>query len=374
VKQLSAPAALAVLASLFAPAAQAQEARAQVIQLDALKPVFPPRQLNAGQEIVLDVAEALKELRFSTAVDRDIVVSRGGDGNLAARVEPRRLTRTTELASGSIRTTLYKAASDAGVPMPVLAEMIRSFSYDVDFQRDLQPGDRFEVLFERLYDARGKAVGTGAIAYAALTLSGRTIKLYRYLSAGAQSAEFFTERGESVKKAVLRTPVDGARLSSGFGMRLHPILGYTKLHRGIDFAAPPGAPIMAASDGVVASAGPSGAYGNLVVLRHAGVYETAYAHMSRIARAITPGTPVRQGEVIGYVGATGRATGPHLHYEVRINGEPIDPVAIETQPGQALAGQDLVRFPELARTVDRQLAALRRAVVVAGTPGGRLDP
>jgi murein DD-endopeptidase MepM/ murein hydrolase activator NlpD len=417
VKHLTVPVALAILASLFAPTAQAPEARAQVIQLaaapvasppppvhsrllrlargdtlqgalseaglaanevkaaiEALKPVFPPRQFKAGQEIVLDVAEALQELRFSAAVDRDIVVSRGGDGNFAARVEPRRLTRTTELATGSIRTSLFEAASDAGVPMPVLAEMIRTFSYDVDFQRDLQPNDSFEVLFERLYDERGKPVGTGEIAYAAMTLSGRTIKLYRYLPAGARTAEFFTERGENAKKALLRTPVDGARLSSGFGMRLHPILGYTKMHRGVDFAAPPGAPIMAASDGVVASAGPSGAYGNLVVLRHAGIYETAYAHMSRIARGVKPGTPVRQGEVIGYVGATGSATGPHLHYEVRIKGEPINPVAIKTRPGQALAGKDVVLFPVLAQAVDRQRAALRQAVIVAGTPGGRLDP
>jgi murein DD-endopeptidase MepM/ murein hydrolase activator NlpD len=252
--------------------------------------------------------------------------------------------------------------------------MIRSFSYDVDFQRDLQPGDRFEVLYERLDDERGKAVGAGEIAYAAMTLSGRTVGLYRYLPAGAANAEFFTERGENARKTLLRTPVDGARLSSGFGMRLHPILGYTKLHRGVDFAAPPGSPIVAASDGIVESAGPSGAYGNLVVLRHAGIVATAYAHMSRVARAMKPGERVRQGEVIGYVGATGGATGPHLHYEVRINGEPVNPVSIQTQAGQPLPAGDVALFHRHAESLDRQIVALRQAAIVAGTPGGRLDP
>ena len=173
---------------------------------------------------------------------------------------------------------------------------------------------------------------------------------------------------------MLRTPVDGARLSSGFGMRLHPILGYTKLHRGVDFAAPQGSPIVAASDGVVESAGPSGTYGNLVVLRHAGVVATAYAHMSRIARGMKPGVRVRQGEVIGYVGATGRATGPHLHFEIRIDGEPVDPVSIQARSSQPLDGGDDVLFRRLVEAVDRQAVALRQARIVAGAAGDRLDP
>jgi murein DD-endopeptidase MepM/ murein hydrolase activator NlpD len=341
---------------------------------EAQKPVFAARAFNSGQEILLDFAAALRELRFNAAIDRDILVNRSL-AVLSAAPAPapaRRLTRAR--VAGVIASSLLDAASDAGLPMPVLAQMIGSFSYDIDFQRDLRPGDSFEVLYDRLDDEHGKAVGAGEIAYAAMTLSGRTIKLYRYHPAGAKSAEFFTERGESAKKTLLRTPVDGARLSSAFGMRLHPILGYTAMHRGVDFAAPPGSPIAAASDGVVESAGPSGTYGNLVVLRHAGVVATAYAHMSRIARGMKPGVRVRQGEVIGYVGATGRATGPHLHFEIRIDGEPVDPVSIQARSGQPLDRGDVVLFRRLVEAVDRQVVVLRQARIVAGAAGDRLDP
>jgi murein DD-endopeptidase MepM/ murein hydrolase activator NlpD len=339
--------------------------------VDALNPVFPPRDIKAGQEIVLDVAGALREIRFSAGRERDFVVRRTATG-FTAKAQPRSLAHVPELAAGVIRTNLFEAAGSAGVPMPVLQEMIRAFSYDVDFQRDLQPNDSFEILFERLYDARGHAVGTGDIVYAALTLSGRTERLYRYIPAGAGTAEFYTAAGASAKKALLRTPVDGARLSSGFGLRLHPILGYTKMHRGIDFAAPPGTPVMAASDGIVEEAGASGSYGNLVVIHHAGAYETAYAHMSRIARSLRPGTPVRQGEVIGFVGATGRATGPHLHFELRVKGEPVNPMSVKSEPHQALAERDLPAFHAVVAAVNDEVLQLRAATLVAGLPAHRV--
>lgn len=339
----------------------------------ALAPVFPPRALKPGQELALDfVGLDLGELRLATGVDRDVVITRAADGSFAARSRLRKLTHVPELAAGVVRTSLFEAANGAGVPMPVLNKMIREFSYDVDFQRDLQPEDSFEVLYDRLYDERGKAVGVGDIVYATMTLSGKTLTLYRYVPAGARTAEYFTASGESVKKALLRTPVDGARLSSGFGLRLHPILGYTKLHRGVDFAAPPGSPIMAAGDGIVESAGRAGTYGNLVVLRHAGAYETAYAHMSRIARGVRPGVPVRQGQVIGYVGATGRATGPHLHYEVRFRGTAMNPMSVKSEAGHLLAGADIARFHAAAEATDRELLALRQATVVASMPPARM--
>jgi murein DD-endopeptidase MepM/ murein hydrolase activator NlpD len=339
----------------------------------ALAPVFPPRALKPGQEIALDFTGVeLGELRLTTGVDRDIVVTRTADGSFTAHPRLRKLAHVPELAAGVIRTSLFEAAGEAGVPMPVLNEMIHEFSYDVDFQRDLHPDDSFEVLYERLYDERGKAVGIGDIAYAAMTLSGKTLKLYRYLPAGAKTAEYLTPAGANVKKALLRTPVDGARLSSGFGLRLHPILGYTKMHRGVDFAAPPGSPIMAAGDGVVESAGAAGAYGNLVVVRHDGAYETAYAHMSHIARGVKPGTMVRQGQVIGYVGATGRATGPHLHYEVRFHGEPMNPMSVKTGPGLPLAKGESARFEAATQATDRTLLALRQATVIASAPQARM--
>ncbi|HKW54298.1 MAG TPA: M23 family metallopeptidase, partial [Stellaceae bacterium] len=182
---------------------------------------------------------------------------------------------------------------------------------------------------------------------------------------GNAGADFFTARGESVRKALLRTPVDGARLSSGFGMRFHPILGYTKMHRGVDFAVPSGTPIMAAGDGVVRDAGWHGDYGNLVVLKHNGTFETAYAHMSRVATGLHPGQHVRQGQVIGYVGATGRATGPHLHYEIRIRGQPTNPMSVKMQPGQQLAGRELAAFHAAAEALDHKLLALSGQTTVA---------
>lgn len=343
--------------------ADAQEA------IDALRPVWNPRALKIGQEIALQFATArLQELRVAAAIDRDVIVARATDGHFSSRAQTHPLTHAPQLAAGIIRTNLFEAATDAGVPMPVLAEMIRAFSYDVDFQREIQPEDSFEVLFERLYDENGKMVGTGDIAYASMTLSGKVLRLYGYTPAGTTVADFFNEQGQSVKKALLRTPVDGARLSSGFGMRHHPILGYTMMHRGVDFAVPPGTPIMAAGDGTVETASFSGSYGNLVVLRHNGIYETAYAHMSHFARGLKSGQHVRQGDVIGYVGATGRATGPHLHYEVRLQGEPANPMSVKMQPGPLLAGNELTTFHRLLDGIDHKLLALRQQSIVAAMP------
>jgi murein DD-endopeptidase MepM/ murein hydrolase activator NlpD len=337
--------------------------------IDALKPVWNPRELKRGQKLTLEFdAARLKELRLAPSIDRDVIVARGGDGHFASHAAAHPLLRSTELARGVIRTSLFDAASEAGVPMPILAELIHAFSYDVDFQREVQPEDSFEIVFDRLYDENGNAVGADNIVYASMTLSGKTLRIYRYAPAGDSRAEFFNAKGESVRKALLRTPVDGARLSSGFGMRLHPILGYTKMHRGVDFAAPTGTPIMAAGDGVVETAGWKGEYGNFVLLRHNNNFETAYAHMSRVATH--PGQHIHQGQLIGYVGATGRATGPHLHYEVRIHGTQVNPLSIKMQPGPLLAGKDLAAFRTAAASVDRRLPVLRGEPVVAANVAG----
>jgi murein DD-endopeptidase MepM/ murein hydrolase activator NlpD len=340
--------------------------------ITALTPVWNPRDLQVGQEIALQfTAEGLQELRFTPELDRDLIVERDDAGHFAARAEQRPLTRTVELASGAIHSSLFDAASDAHVPPAVLAQMIHAFSYDVDFQREIHPGDSFEMMFERVYDEHGKPVGAGNLVYAAMTLGTANLRLYRYTPSHA-GADFFTARGESVRKALLRTPVDGARLSSGFGMRFHPILGYTKMHRGVDFAVPSGTPIMAAGDGFVRDAGWHGGYGNLVVLKHTGTFETAYAHMSRIATGLHPGQHVRQGQVIGYVGATGRATGPHLHYEIRIRGQATNPMSVKMQPGQQLVGKELTAFRAAADTLDRKLAALREGHTTVAAVGTQL--
>jgi len=229
----------------------------------------------------------------------------------------------------------------------------------------VQPGDSFEVLYERIADRSGKTVASGDFLYAAMTLSGKTLRVYRHVVSGTHAAEYFNGHGQSVRKALLRTPIDGARLTSGFGMRTHPILGYSLMHRGVDFGAAPGTPIMAAGDGVVEKAGAEGGFGNMVLLRHNATYETAYAHMSRFAAGIKPGVHVRQGQVIGYVGATGLATGPHLHYEVRINREQVNPLSIKMMPGPKLAGPELRAFHMVAEELDRQVLSLRQDTLVA---------
>jgi murein DD-endopeptidase MepM/ murein hydrolase activator NlpD len=335
----------------------------------SLRPLWDPRALQVGQEISLGFDDrGLSELRLAPNLEEDVVVRRDGDGHFASHAEARILNRVPELLGGTIRTSLFDAADHADVPPAALAEMIRAFSYDVDFQRDVQPGDGFEVLFDQLYDENGKAVGTSDIIYAAMTLSGKTMRLYRYAPAG-EAPGFYNAHGESVRKALLRTPVDGARISSRFGLRHHPILGYTAMHRGIDFAVPKGTPIMAAGDGVVVTEGRERGYGKLVILRHRNGYETVYAHMSRFARGVKHGTHVHQGEVIGYVGATGRATGPHLHYEIRVHGKAVNPLGVKMPSHQRLTGRTLAAFLAMTRSIDHRLLVLRQDAILAAAPG-----
>lgn len=334
--------------------------------IDALKREWDPRELKIGQEIGLALdGGGVKEFRLAPDLQREIVLTRDGDGRYSAGAIPRSLARMPRRVAGTITSNLFEAASDAGMPQAVLAAVIRAFSYDVDFQREIQPGDSFEVLYEQLLDnASAKSVGTGDIVYAAMNLSGHAVQLYRYAPPGGTPA-FYTPAGASVKKALLRTPVDGARISSSFGMRHHPILGYTAMHQGIDFAVPKGTPIIASGDAVVASAGWAGSYGNIVVLRHDGGYSTAYAHMSRIAKGVKPGLHLPQGTVIGYVGATGRATGPHLHYEVRVNDHAVNPLNVRMPSAQKLEASQLASFRDREASIDRRLALLRGSAVAA---------
>jgi murein DD-endopeptidase MepM/ murein hydrolase activator NlpD len=334
--------------------------------IDALKRSFDPRALKAGQEIALRRdGDTIDELRLSPDLQRDIVLKRNPDGGYAVATNPRNLLHVPVRVAGNINSSLFEIASNAGVPQTVLAELIRVFSYDVDFQREIQPGDSFEIMYEQLIENEsGKLAGAGDLVYAALTLSGHEMKLYRFAPLGG-TADFYSPAGASNKKALLRTPVDGARISSTFGMRHHPILGYTAMHKGVDFAVPKGTPIMASGDATVVNAGRNGSYGNMVVLRHEGGYSTAYAHMSRVAKGMKPGVRVHQGDVIGYVGATGRATGPHLHYEVRLNDHAINPASVRMPATQKLQPSDFAAFQEKEATIDRQVASLRSSTFAA---------
>ena len=332
--------------------------------IKVLKGLFDPRKLRAGQRLNVALAPideggkaVLHRLTIGVAPGRDIEAGRMADGGFAARTVDTAIERLLVHAGGSIDSSLYEAAADAGVPAPVLWEMIRAFSYDVDFQREIQRGDGFEILFERYLDETGAAVREGNILYAALTLSGAPLRIYRHVD-GDGLADYYDDAGNSVRKALLRTPIDGARLTSGYGKRKHPILGYTKMHRGVDFAARRGAPLVAAGSGVIVAAGWNGAYGKYIRIRHRGRYSTAYAHLGRIANGVQKGRRVKQGQVIGYVGSTGRSTGPHLHYEVLLDGRQINPLKVKLPAGAKLKGAALAAFKRSRAGIENQLAAL----------------
>ncbi len=357
--------------------------------ITALSKVYSPRKLKPGQEIRLRLTASgaagpdhrLLALSLQPNVERDLRVSRTGAGGFAAESIERPLLRLAVSADGTIENNLSNAARRAGLPMPVLVEMIRIFSFDVDFQRELQPGDSFEVLYEALFEEDGSLAKTENVLYASLTLSGRRLDMYGFTPKSGVD-DFFDPEGQSVRKTLMRTPVDGARLSSRFGMRRHPILGYSRMHQGIDFAAPRGTPIYAAGDGVIESAGRNGAYGKYVRIRHNATYKTAYGHMSRIAKRARRGQRVRQGQVIGYVGSTGRSTGPHLHYEVLRQGRQVNPLKIKLPSGEKLKGKNLESFHARREQIDilRELARqgdtlMARAdcllpAAAAGTPDG----
>jgi len=326
--------------------------------ISALREVFSPRDLKPGQTIRIDLAAQmaaedsgrLLSLSLRPSVEQDVRVTRGDDGFVAEAVE-RKLAQRSVDVSGRIDSNLSVAAHDAGVPVSVMVELIRIFSFDVDFQRDLQPGDGFEVMYNARFEADGTLAKTDEVLYASMTLSGKRIDLYRF-NPKSGFEDYFDLNGQSVRKTLMRTPIDGARLSSGFGKRKHPILGYTKMHRGVDFAAPRGTPIYAAGDGVVEVAGRNGGYGNYVRIRHNSTYSTAYAHMWHFAKSIRRGARVRQGQVIGYVGTTGRSTGPHLHYEVLVNHKQVNPMNVKLPSGEKLAGADLKAFQRRRAEID----------------------
>jgi murein DD-endopeptidase MepM/ murein hydrolase activator NlpD len=340
--------------------------------ISVLKKHYDPRRIKAGQKISITTEHKAEDdkggrlLGFSLAIDRlrELSVARNLKGDLEVFERQETPQRVVQAARGTIESSLYAAADRASVPIPAIVALIRAFSWDVDFQRDIQPGNRFEVMYENFVDKAGESVDSGDVIYAALTLGKRKHTLYRYTKKNGTSG-YYTETGENARKALLRTPVDGARLSSGFGRRRHPILGYSRMHRGVDFAAPRGTPIYAAGDGVVKFAGRKGGYGKYVRIHHNGTYSTAYAHMSRIAKGLRPGKRVKQGQKIGYVGSTGRSTGPHLHYEILKKGQQINPLKVKMLSSPRLAGQELKRFQAHVAKTNGEFAALADEIDVA---------
>lgn len=263
------------------------------------------------------------------------------------------LRRQTRFVRGELDgESFYSSAVAAGVSDVLIGPFVNAFRYDFDMQREVARGDVFEAGFEQRVTADGDPVGTPVLVYASLATAGKSRALYRYRAPGDAEEEWFDSSGRSSRKSLMRTPVEAARISSGFGMRGHPILGFVKMHKGTDFAAPTGTPIYAAGDAVVTFAGPKGPNGNFVRLHHANGWDTLYLHMNRIAAGLMPGLKVAQGQQIGEVGTTGRSTGPHLHYEVHIDGQPVDPMSIEVGGSRTLAGAALKQFRALRDRVD----------------------
>ena len=345
-----------ILLQVGLPRAEAHEA------ISSIARVFDPRALKPGQEITFTFAGGddganLVAAALSPTPEREFHIARGADGRFSAFKLDKTLSVELVRATGVVRTSLFEAGQAAGLPIGVLSELIRAFSYDVDFQREVQPGDSFDVVFERYRDDEGRLAKDGAIVIGALTLSGKTLRVWRHVARDG-FADFYNERGESVRKALLKTPIDGAKLTSRFGARAHPILGYTAKHKGVDFGAADGTPIQAAGDGAIEAQGSHGGYGNYVRIRHNSEYSTAYAHLSRFASGLREGSRVRQGQVIGYVGSTGRSTGPHLHYEVVRRGTQINPMGVQLPSGRRLEGVDLIEFRQARARFEETLAAL----------------
>jgi murein DD-endopeptidase MepM/ murein hydrolase activator NlpD len=335
--------------------------------IKALKKIFKPSRLLQGQEISVAFRanpEVLTDtgntshgdfLGLSLLPDfaHIIVVKKNGADDFSVSRTKRKLTIRPVRASNTINQSLFMAGGKVKVPNSVLAKLIRLYSWDVDFQRDIRPGDDFELMYEQYADVQGKPVHNGDVIYASLELSGKRHIIYRHTLANGD-VDYFDEKGQSAKKALMRTPIDGARLSSGFGRRKHPVLGYTKMHKGLDFAAPRGTPIYAAGNGTIQYAGRKGAYGNFVLIRHNAKYSTAYAHMKRVNTA--KGRRVKQGQTIGYVGTTGRSTGPHLHYEIRRSGRQVNPFKVKMPSGRKLKGRELASFQVTVGKIEDQYA------------------
>ena len=256
-----------------------------------------------------------------------------------------------------IKNNLYSSAVDSGIEPNIIVEFARIFGFEVDFQRDIREGDWFEILYEKFKDDNNKVRDTGKIIYASMFVNGEEINLYNFNY--KDDEEYYDIKGKSITKSLMKTPINGARLSSSFGMRKHPILGYNKMHRGTDFAAPSGTPIMASGSGTVTRARWCGGGGNCVKIKHNSTYETIYAHMKAFAKGIKEGKKVKQGQIIGYVGSTGLSTGPHLHYEVLINGKKVNSQKLKLPSGKILKGDSRKQF-ELDRIkIDLKLANLR---------------
>jgi murein DD-endopeptidase MepM/ murein hydrolase activator NlpD len=313
---------------------------------ESLLKKFNINNLNTNQkiQIVLDKTNnKIKEFIFQISNTEKIYLSKNiGDLKFNEKTITVKLDKKIIYKENVILQSLYKAATDQKIPPNTIIEFARIYGFQVDFQRDIRKEDKFQIMYEVFIDKNNKIVETGEILFANLKLSGQDNSLYYFDEENVEG--HYDKNGKSVQKALMKTPINGARLSSSFGMRKHPIDGFNKMHRGTDFAAPTGTPIMASGNGIIKKAGWCGGGGNCVKIRHNSTYETVYAHMSKFARGIKKGVRVKQGQTIGYVGSTGKSTGPHLHYEVIVNGKKVNSQKLKLPSGRVLKGKNRELF------------------------------
>ena len=299
-------------------------------------------KLNTNQKIYLTIDQSnntIKDFIFQISNKERVLLTRNKEkDDFNQKILLTKLNKKIIYNENIILESLYKSASDKKISANVIIEFARIYGFQIDFQRDIKKKDRFQIMYEIFVDDNGKIIETGNILFANLILSGEDNSLYYFDKEG--SIGHYDKNGKSIKKALMKTPINGARLSSPFGMRKHPIDGFNKMHKGTDFAAPMGTPIMASGSGTIKKAGWCGGGGNCVVIRHNSTYQTVYAHMSKFANGIKKGVRVKQGQTIGYVGSTGKSTGPHLHYEVIVNGKKVNSQKLKLPSGKILKGKE----------------------------------
>jgi murein DD-endopeptidase MepM/ murein hydrolase activator NlpD len=297
----------------------------------------------------------LMGLALKTGPASTVTLSRTFDGVLKLRHLEESVTDTVAVAEGHMRGSLYESALKAGADGRLVTEAAKLFSHKIDFARDLKPSDQFRLVFDRRVTATGRTVAVGQLLYAEVAAKGQTTRFYRFDDNG--KTEYFDELGKNVKGFLLRTPLDSVRVTSGFGLRFHPLLGYTRMHAGIDFGAPVGTPVYAAGAGVVREVRWAGGYGHWLKIEHQGGWATGYGHLSRYAPSLHVGQSVAQGQVVAFVGSTGLSTGPHLHYEVMRGAEKLDPASAKVPQGTVLEGRALASFRLEKARIDQALNA-----------------
>jgi murein DD-endopeptidase MepM/ murein hydrolase activator NlpD len=326
------------------------------LKIKKLTNIYPGRELSLIFKKLEDGSNSVVNLLYPINNTTRIEI-RKNQNNFTIKENILQLYKKEVVIKNEIKNNLYSAAIEAGIEPNIIIEFARIYGFEVDFQRDIRKGDWFEIFYERFEDDNNIVKDTGKIIYASMYVNGNEINLYNFEY--GKEVGYYDIKGKSIVKSLMKTPINGARLSSSYGMRKHPILGYNKMHRGTDFAARSGTPIMASGSGTITRARWCGGGGNCVKIKHNSTYETIYAHMKGFARGIKEGRKVKQGQIIGYVGSTGMSTGPHLHYEVVVNGKKVNSQKLKLPSGKILKGEERKEFELKRIKIDLKLSNLR---------------